>query len=114
MTATDNVRKPMDTSRTSRRDWIVTSLIFGGALSYCLYGAISGDLFIPAKRGPGPGVHLAGLSAWAMVGAIACFWLGLIVRMGDGNISRHVRGFIELGFLVSGIVLLIFGIRACL
>jgi hypothetical protein len=100
------------TVKMSRSDHIFTIILFGSIFAYFLYGAITGDLYLPGKNGPG--CHLSGLGAWMVTGSPVLCYLGLIVRSGFFEFtSERVQGITELLFLFSGIALLFIGLRFC-
>lgn len=84
--------------------------MFGGLFAYFLYGAISGDLYLPGKHGPG--VHLHGLPAWLVTFAPLSIYVALIIRAGLLQFPNSLtQGVVELPLLFGGIALLIFGIK---
>lgn len=102
----------MVTVRMSKHDHIVVLMIFGSLFAYFLYGAVSGDLYIPGKRGPD--VHASGLSAWMITGAPLLMYVGIIVRSGAFLFkSAKIQGSIEILLLLSGIALLLAGLKMC-
>jgi len=102
----------MVTVRMSKYDHIVVLMIFGSLFAYFLYGAVSGDLYLPGKRGPG--VHVSGASAWMITGAPVLWYLGIIVRSGACRFeSARTNGILEILLICSGIALFLAALRMC-
>jgi hypothetical protein len=57
--------------------WIL--VVLGGAFLYLLHGAVSGDLYIPLRRGGG-GTHYSGLPAWLIVVAPLLLYVSILVK----------------------------------
>jgi len=92
----------------SRADEIVLAAVFGAAILYCLYGAITGDLFFPGRRGPGS--HLHGEAAWLATAAPVLIYAGLLVRIGRIPIrGDRMELTVETLLILLGIVLLYCG-----
>lgn len=100
----------MLTVRMSRTDHVFAFALFGSLFGYFLYGALSGDLYLPGKRGPG--VHLHGLSAWLVTFAPLSLYAALITRAGLLRLpNAAMQGLFELALLFGGVALLLFGMR---
>ncbi len=85
-------------------------ILFGGLFVYFLYGAIVGDLFIPARRGPG-GSHLTGVSAWLVVLAPVLIYVAILIRHGlVTQLGSRIRTALELLLLFAGVAALYAGI----
>jgi hypothetical protein len=88
------------------RDRIIIIGVFGSVISYCVWGAIVGDLYVPARRGQG-GVHFSGYNAWLLALAPLLMMLGILVRERElGEFSDRMRTVVELGLLITGVGLL--------
>lgn len=100
----------MRSARMSRSDHIVSIILFGSLFAYFLYGAMSGDLYLPGKRGPG--VHLRALGAWMVTGAPVLLYIGIMIR-GDTFMfaSEKMQNFMEILFLCGGVALIMAGPR---
>lgn len=70
----------MDQPFRWRDQWLV-AIAVAGALAYVIFGASSGDLFLPLGRG-GTEFHLSGLAAWLFVPVVLLIWLGVLARAG--------------------------------
>ncbi|QPF72213.1 hypothetical protein G8A07_04225 [Roseateles sp. DAIF2] len=94
--------------RARRADRLVAALVFGGLLAYCVHGALTGALFIPATRGGGAGVNLPAAAAWSLAGGFATLWLAVELRMGLLPALLRPRGRVCLEFLLlaAGLVLM--------
>jgi hypothetical protein len=93
---------------TTRGEWIFLCAFFGSLAAYCLYGAVTDSLFIPAKRGPGPGGYLSGSAAWSLFGAVTMIWAGIAIRLGLMNgLPSSVRTAIEMVLLTTGVGLML-------
>jgi len=102
----------MVTQRMSKSEYLFTLILFGSLFAYFLYGAISGDLYLPSKHGDG--VHLKGLGAWEVTCSPILLYLGLVVRSGAFEFrSEKIQLCIELLLLFCGVALLITGSKAC-
>jgi hypothetical protein len=81
-------------------------LVFGGALAYCVYGLIAGDLYFVGKSGRG--AHLHGVPAWCFTAFVTFLGAGVWMRE-FSTISSRYRTRFEILFLVSGFFLLVLG-----
>jgi len=86
----------------SRIDGIIVIVLYGAWLAYCVFGAVTGDLYVPGKHGPG--VHLQGLDAWEVVGGLVLIAMGLAARE-----RAPIPPIVEMILLFSGIGLLFLG-----
>jgi hypothetical protein len=93
----------MDSSRASLGDWILIFAVFGSAFLYCLWGVLSGHLYIPDRWHGGFGVY-SGPAAWVFLSAVGCLWLGVSVREGFLNVAPRARLTVEMTLLVCGVV----------
>jgi len=100
-------RMPRPATRT---DELVLAAIFGAAILYCLYGAFTGDLWFPGRRGPG--VHLRGEAAWLATVAPVSIYAGLLVRIGRIPIrGDRLALAAEIALIALGVGLLYGGAR---
>lgn len=98
----DQLRQP----RTSRKDWLLLNAVFGFAIVYCGYGAVTDHLMIPHRYSRGYAV-ISGPAAWVIVGSVASLWIGVAVRLGLFNIRKPKRRVqVEFVLLFLGIAML--------
>lgn len=85
--------------------------LFGGAFLYLLVGAITADLFIPGRRGPG--VVMSGIPAWLLVIAPPLWYSGILVRHQNlwPELSPKHRTIVELSLLAAGVCSMLLGFR---
>ena len=101
----------MITVRMSRTNHIFVAILFGGLFVYLLYGAFTGDLYIPSRHGAGS--HLHGFGAWMVATSPALIYLGLLIRSGLFQFpSRGIQGSVELALLALAVILFTVGVRA--
>jgi hypothetical protein len=92
----------------TKGEHLLLAVLFCCSFSYCLYGAIAGDLYIAGKRGPG--VHLNGLSAWLVTLSPIFLYFGLLIRSGMFHFhTERIQGYAELLSLGVGVFLLFSG-----
>jgi hypothetical protein len=102
----------MITVKMSKYDHIVTLIFFGSLFAYFLHGAMSGDLYLPGRRGPG--AHLSGSAAWMVTAAPILLWVGIIVRSGAFMFkSEKIQDVVEISLLFSGCALFFAGLKMC-
>ena len=88
------------------RDLLVILGVFGPLIGYCAYGALTGSLYIPSRRGPG-GAHFTGLNAWLFVLSLSVILLAILIRERVlGHMSDRARTATELILLFIGVGLL--------
>ncbi len=98
----------MNTRRMTPIEHVVVALLFGGLFAYFLFGVISGDLYLPGKRGPG--IHLHGLAAWLVTLAPLSLYAGGLIRDGIFEFPRQfMQDAVEMIFLFGGLALLFAG-----
>jgi hypothetical protein len=83
------------------------SLICGGLLAYAGFGAVTGSLYIPSRRGPG--TMLSGAPAWSVTTGVALICFGIAVREGFWNLQQRRRTAIELASVGIGLLLAMAG-----
>lgn len=97
--------------RMGTLDNAVTTVFFGGVFLYFVYGAITGNQFIPYSRHEG-GVHLRGGPAWIVSLAPVLIWFGIQIRHGlIERLGRRSRTALEFTFLLAGIAALVGGMH---
>lgn len=74
-------------------------LCFAAIIGYCLYGTLSGGLYLPAKYGSG-GIHLTGLKAWLCTLGPFLICLGILIRI------KYIKPLSVLNRLTSELVLI--------
>ena len=72
--------------------------LFGGIFLYCLFGASTGDLYVPGRTGPG--IHLCGPHAWLLTIAWPLLYLSILLRYRFMELGHKVRATLEAGLLV--------------
>ena len=88
------------------RDLILILGLFGPLIGYCAYGALTGSLYIPSRRGPG-GAYFTGLNAWLFVVSFSIILLAILIRERVlGHMGDRARTAIELLLLAVGVGLL--------
>ena len=88
------------------RDLLLIFGLFGPLIGYCAYGAITGSLYIPSRRGPG-GAYFTGLNAWMFVVSLSIILLAILIRERVlGHMSDRARTATELLLLALGAGLL--------
>lgn len=87
--------------------------LFGGLFVYFIIGALSGDLYIPGRRGPG--VHLDGIAAWLFVAAAPLLYAAILVRHQNlfPSIAVRSRTAVEFILLFGGVGAMLVGIGRC-
>lgn len=92
-------------------DHLLLVVLFGGIFAYFIYGAISGHLYIPGKRGPG--VVLSGWPAWLFVMSPPMLYSAILVRHQFflPRLTPRSRTALELTLLFSGVGVLFLAVR---
>jgi hypothetical protein len=104
------IAPPMITVKMTRSEQVIAAVLFGLVFLYCLCGAVTGDLYLPTRRGNG--AHLHGPSAWLVTLAPALIYCGLLIRAGTLQFpSPRIQGACELLLLFGGVASLCFGLR---
>lgn len=97
-------------SKPRKKDVYSIILLFAAIIGYCLYGTLSGGLYLPSKYGSG-GVYLTGLNAWLCTLGPVLICLGILIRIRFLKpISILNRTTSEFVFLGAGAVIIAIGL----
>jgi hypothetical protein len=92
--------------RLRLRDLLVILGLFLPLIGYCVYGALTGSLYIPSRRGPG-GAYFTGLNAWLFVVSFSIILVAILIRERVlGHMGDRARTATELILLFLGAGLL--------
>lgn len=67
-------------SKPRKKDVYSIILLFAAIIGYCLYGTLSGGLYLPSKYSSG-GLYLTGLNAWLCTLGPVLICLGILIRI---------------------------------
>jgi len=88
------------------RDLVFILGVFGPLIGYCAYGALTGSLYIPSRRGPG-GAYFTGFNAWLFVVSFSVTLVAILIRERVlGHMGDRARTATELLLLALGVGLL--------
>jgi hypothetical protein len=91
-------------SATRERFWSL--LVFVPMILYCLYGAVTGELYLPSRHSEEM-FWLPPLNAWILTVGLTAMLLGVLTRyQAFPSIPVKRRTTLEFALLVSGIVLM--------
>ena len=80
---------------------LALAALFGAMCAYIAYGALTGHLYLPARRGPG--LVLSGAMAWACLLVPVSFYLSILFRCGlFPSLPPWVRACAEWPMLALG------------
>jgi hypothetical protein len=88
---------------------LLIAALFGAAFVYCLYGAVSGGLYLPGRHEPG--AMLSGAAAWIFCVAPALFYAAILVRHGYLRVRTTRRALTEGVLFVAGFAAIVLALH---
>ena len=98
---------------SSRRfDVLAAAAVFGVPFTWCLHGALRGELFLGRYAFFGTDTPVADLLAWAFTTALGLLWLGVSLQMGlVPRLTERARCAWATGLILLGVAILLFSAR---
>jgi len=103
---------PVRQASSRRFDVLAAAAVFGVPFTYCLHGALRGELFLGRYAFFGTDTPVAGLIAWAFTTALGLLWLGVSLQVGlVARLTERARCAWASGLIMVGVSILMFGAR---
>ena len=103
---------PVRPTRSRRFDVFAAAAVFGVPFTWCLHGALRGELFLGRYAFFGTDTSVAGLIAWAFTTALGLLWLGVSLQVGlVPRLTERARCAWASGLIMVGVSILLFGAR---
>jgi hypothetical protein len=104
--------RPVRPTTSRRFDELVAAAVFGVPFTYCLHGALRGELFLGRYTFFGTGTSVSGLIAWAVTTALGLLWLGVSLQLGFvPRLAERARCAWAASLILAGVAILLFGAR---
>jgi len=103
---------PVLPTRSRRFDVVAAAAVFGVPFTWCLHGALRGELFLGRYAFFGTDTPVADLLAWAFTTALGLLWLGVSLQMGlVPRLTERARCAWATGLILLGVAILLFSAR---